>query len=119
MGVIIERLVLVFATATISPAANVALWRVVNQVDATYVSPTQYENYNCKQINAETLRVSTKIEQAMATDSTNQMLNTVVTVFAISQGYGVDGGADNQELTLLRNKLDVLEETSIRKQCNL
>lgn len=33
MCVIIERLVLVFATATISPEANVALWRIAAMVD--------------------------------------------------------------------------------------
>lgn len=85
--------------------------------DPAYVSPLQYQDYNCKQIKAEMRRVSGKIEQAAKTDQTGQVLDAALTVFAISQGYGVYN-EDNPEYRRLQNQYDVLEQTAIQKECN-
>lgn len=85
--------------------------------DPAYVSPLQYQDYNCKQIKAEMRRVSGKIEQAAKTDQTGQVLDAALTVFAISQGYGVYS-EDNPEYRRLQNQYDVLEQTAIQKECN-
>lgn len=86
--------------------------------DPAYVSPMQYQDYNCKQIKAEMRRVSGKIEQAAQTNQTGQVLDAAMTVFAISQGYGVYS-EDNPEYRRLQNQYDVLEQTAIQKECDL
>lgn len=88
------------------------------QSDPAYVSPTQYQGYNCKQISAEMQRVSTKQEQANQGAQANAVLNTALTAFAISQGYGVSQD-DNSSVRRLNNQYEVLEQTAIQKECNL
>ena len=86
--------------------------------DPAYVSPLQYQDYNCKQIKAEMRRISGKIEQAAQANQTGQVLDAALTVFAISQGYGVYS-EDNPEYRRLQNQYDVLEQTAIQKECTL
>lgn len=86
--------------------------------DPASVSMTQYSDYNCKQIAAEMKRVSNKIEQASANEQTATLVNTAVAAFAVSQGQGFYMD-ENVELKRLHNQYDVLEQTSIKKSCNL
>ncbi|MCP4392794.1 MAG: hypothetical protein GY804_00740 [Alphaproteobacteria bacterium] len=86
--------------------------------DPAYVSPMHYQSYNCNQISAEMLRVSSKVEQAMQEENTNQFLDTALAAFSISQGNGYGGGDKNTNLKRLNNLYDVLEQTAIRKECN-
>lgn len=85
--------------------------------DPAYISPTFYQGYNCKQLKLEQKRVSQKIDVAIQTDGTTQVLNAAVTAFAISQGYGVSSGQGNVELRRLKNQMDVLDQTLIQKEC--
>lgn len=85
--------------------------------DPSYVSPTFYQGYNCKQIKAEKLRLNSKIEQALKVNPSNQVLDTVLSAYAISQGYGVSN-QENKELKRFQNQFDVLEQTAIQKECN-
>lgn len=90
--------------------------------DPAYVSPTEYQSFSCKQISAEMRRVSTKIEQMTRTDETNQALGAAVVLFAVAKGYSIYGNQDdrkNVDLKRLRNQYDVLDQTSIRKNCTL
>lgn len=84
--------------------------------DPTYVSPTQYQNYNCGQISAEMNRISAKIEQASQADNENQVLGAAVTAFAIYRGYSFNNN-ENIALKRLHNQYDILEQTSIQKEC--
>ena len=88
--------------------------------DPAYISPTHYSNYNCKQISAEMQRVSGKMEQAKQANTTDQVLGTALAAYAVSQGYGftTDDSAD-VEYRRLVNQYDVLEQTAIKKECNL
>lgn len=86
--------------------------------DPAYVSPAQYQSYNCNQISAEMQRVSGKIEQASKVNATGQVLETALSAFAISQGYGIyDDGSSDVEYRRLSNQYDVLEQTAIQKEC--
>jgi len=89
------------------------------EADPAYVSPTHYSNYNSKQISAEMQRVSAKLEQAEQTNTTGQVLNTALAAFAVSQGYGLTGGDDDVRYKRLVNQYDVLEQTSIQKECRI
>jgi len=86
--------------------------------DPAYVSPAQYQAYNCNQIRAEMQRVSGKLEQASQANATGQVLGTALAAFAISQGYGIyDDGNGDVEYRRLSNQYDVLEQTAIQKEC--
>ena len=63
-------------------------------------------------------RVSGKIEQAAQNNQAGQVLDAAVAVFAMSQGYGVSRG-DDVDYRRLQNQYEVLEQTAIRKECDL
>lgn len=86
--------------------------------DPAYVSPLQYQDYNCKQIRAEMRRVSGKMEQASQANATGQVLDAALSVYAISQGYGVYS-EDDPDFRRLQNQYDVLEQTAIKKECDI
>lgn len=86
--------------------------------DPAYVSPSHYSNYNCNQISAEMQRVSAKLDQAEQANSTGQLFETALAAYAISQGYGY-GNRDDAQYRRLVNQYDVLEQTSIQKECGL
>lgn len=89
------------------------------EADPSYVSPTHYQDYNCKQLKAELYRVSGKLEQASQANATGQVLGTALAAFAISQGYAIyDDGNGDVEYRRLSNQYDVLEQTAIQKDCN-
>lgn len=87
------------------------------QSNPAYVPPSFYESYNCKQLKAEKIRLTSKIEQSRKTDATGQVLTTALFAYAISQGQSVYQ-EDDSELQRLQNQYDVLEQTSIQKECN-
>lgn len=82
----------------------------------SYVSPAQYSDYNCKQLKAEMRRVSSNIEQQKISDTTGKILDTAITAFAISQGYGFTDD-ENVEYKRSQNQYRVLEQEIIRKEC--
>lgn len=88
-----------------------------NSSSSAYVSPDHYASFNCKQIDAESKRISAKLEQNSTSSSeSNQVLNTALTAFAISQGYSFQGN-DNTQEKRLQNLYEVLEKTKIEKEC--
>lgn len=84
-----------------------------------YISPTHYSNYNCKQIEAEKQRVSTKMEQMTTgkNKTADKVLDTALAAFAISQGYGFSNGDNDVAYRRLYNQYEVLEQTAIEKEC--
>lgn len=88
--------------------------------DPAYISPTHYSSYDCRQLDAENKRVSTKLEHMAdnrGNDTTGKLVDAAVAAFAISQGYGFDDGDDDVAYRRLRNQYDVLEQTTIEKGC--
>lgn len=86
--------------------------------DPAYISPTQYQSYNCKQLNAEMKRVSIRREQIMVDGKDGEFFDTAVKVFAISQGYSVGETGRELETRRLRNQYDLLEQMLIEKECH-
>lgn len=89
------------------------------QDDPAYVSPMQYDNYDCSQLKAEMRRVSTRLEQITRSEAANQALDAAVTVFAIASGYGVDTSDKDIESRRLRNQYHLLEQIMIERKCNI
>ena len=93
-----------------------------DKISASYVSPIQYSNYDCDQIRAELVRVSSKVREvagAQKKQSTND---------AIAMGVGLvlfwpalfflSGGNDRkEELSRLKGEYDALEQAAIQRNC--
>lgn len=86
--------------------------------DPAYVSPSQYSDYNCKQLKLEMQRVSSNLEQAKKDDATGQILGAALRVFAISQGYRLDDSDSKLESRRLQNQYTVLSQALIKKECD-
>jgi hypothetical protein len=95
-----------------------------DKITGTYVSPMQYDAYNCRQLAEEAQRVSSRAAQAAgAQDSqaTNDKIATTVGVIIFWPSLFFIGG-DKQnaaELARLKGEMDAIEQASIRKKCGL
>jgi tellurite resistance protein len=80
-----------------------------------YFSENEYKNYNCNQLSAEMKRVSNIMEQKQQERQANNLLNTAVAVYAISQGYGVN--QNNKEIDILQARYNAVDRLLIEKDC--
>jgi hypothetical protein len=111
-------LVVVLALGTFGCASS------SDKITASYVSPMQYEAYNCRQLAEEAQRVSSRAAQAAgAQDSqaTNDKIATTVGVIIFWPSLFFIGG-DKQnaaELARLKGEMDAIQQESIRKKCGI
>ena len=95
-----------------------------DKITASYVSPMQYENWNCRQLAEEAQRVSHHAAAAAgAQDSqaTKDAVATTVGVIVFWPALFLIGG-DKQgaaELARLKGEMDAIEQASIRKNCRI
>jgi hypothetical protein len=94
------------------------------KIAPTYVSPMQYEAFNCRQLAEEAQRVSARAAQAAGAQDKQATSDTVATTAAIilfwPAAFFVGGDKQNAaELARLRGEMDAIEQTSVRKQCGL
>lgn len=91
-------------------------------LSASYVSPMQYQSYNCDQLNLEAQRIQTRVvelggrlDQAAANDKALVGVGMVLfwpALFAV-------GGTKQQEAeySRLKGEYDAVQQTTIAKQC--
>jgi hypothetical protein len=120
LGVIMRRvLVCVVVSVAVGGCATSS-----DKITASYVSPMQYENWNCRQLAEEAQRVSHHAAAAAgAQDSqvTKDAVATTVGVIVFWPALFLIGG-DKQgaaELARLKGEMDAIEQTSIRKKCGI
>jgi hypothetical protein len=95
-----------------------------DKITASYVSPMQYENWNCRQLTEEAQRISHHAAAAAgAQDSqaTKDAVATTVGVIVFWPALFLIGG-DKQaaaELARLKGEMDAIEQASIRKRCGI
>src|SRR5262245_47417914 len=95
-----------------------------DKVTASYVSPMQYESWNCRQLADEAQRISHHAAAAAgAQDSqvTKDAVATTVGVIIFWPALFLIGG-DKQtaaELARLKGEMDAIEQTSIRENCRI
>lgn len=95
-----------------------------DKITASYVSPMQYENWNCRQLTEEAQRISHRAaEAAGAQDSqvTKDAVATTVGVIVFWPALFLIGG-DKQtaaELARLKGEMEAIEQASIRKNCRI
>lgn len=117
------RVVAVRATALLTAAALVAGCSTASKdISATYVSPAQYQSYDCGQLTGETQRLQARyvelggrLDQAATNDKTLMGVGLILfwpALFAL-------GGTKSQEAEYgrLRGEYDAVQQTLIQKRC--
>lgn len=109
---------IVLASAAILSACSTAS----KNISATYVSPMQYQSYDCDQLTSEALRIQTKanqlagrLDQAASNDKTLVGVGAILfwpALFAL-------GGTKEQETEYarLKGEYDAIEQASIAQKC--
>ena len=94
-----------------------------DKVHGTYVSPVQYQDYSCKQIRQEMMRVSRKVNEIAGVqdkqasgDSAAMGVGLVLFWPAL---FFLAGHDQHTELAELKGQYDALEEEAIQKNCNV
>ena len=95
-----------------------------DKITASYISPMQYDSYNCRQLAEEAQRVSARASVAAGAQDSQATKDTVATTAAIiiflPAAFFVQGDKQNAaELARLKGELEAIEQVSIRKQCGL
>lgn len=95
-----------------------------NEIAAAYISPLEYDDYSCKQINAEISRVSRRANQVAAEVNDNASGDSV----AMGVGlilfwpalFFIDGDTPQaQEYAELKGRFTALEDVAIKKNCGI
>jgi len=102
-------------------AQAVACATAPDKVSASYVSPLQYQSYDCEQIRSEMLRVSAKVREVSGSQAKSAKND------AIAVGVGLvlfwpalfflATGDQKEELARLKGEYDALEQSAISKKC--
>jgi len=95
-----------------------------DKITATYVSPLQYENYNCRQLAEEAQRVSRRAAEASGAQDSQATKDAVATTVAVvifwPAAFMVGGDRNTAaELGRLKGELETIEQVSIRKNCRI
>jgi thiamine biosynthesis protein ThiC len=95
-----------------------------SDIAPSYVSPMQYDAYNCQQLAEEAQRVSAHAAEAAGAQDSQATKDAVVTTAAIvvfwPAAFFVGGDKQNAaELARLRGEMEAIEQTSIRKKCGI
>ena len=95
-----------------------------SDITAAYVSPLQYESYNCRQLADEAHRVSVRAAQAAGAQDDQRTKDQIATTAAVIIFWPAAFlvGGDKQtaaELGRLKGEMDAIEQVSVRKQCHI
>lgn len=106
-------LMFIMSTASCAPQAK--------NVQASYVSPLQYQQYNCDQIGQEISRVSRKVSEVSGAQ------DSAASKDAVAMGVGMVifwpalffliGGNRKDELAHLKGEYEAMERIAIEKNC--
>ena len=92
-----------------------------DHVKAAYVSPLQYQDYSCKQIRAELMRVSRKVNEVSGvqdkTASNDSVAMGVGLILFWPSLFFISGSDSHVELAQLKGEFDALEQAAITKDC--
>ncbi len=93
-------------------------------ITASYVSPLQYQSYNCDQIAQEAQRVSAKVVELSGVqdqNATNDAVKTTlaVVIFPLIALANSGNGQNAAQLGELKGQFDGLQQASIQKNCNI
>lgn len=96
-----------------------------NKIQTVYVSPIQYKNYDCDQINEELTRVTRKANDLYASlkqDSDNDAAQMAIGLILFWPALFLLEGGDGPEAAdyaRLKGERDALEQIASQKKCNV
>lgn len=116
------RMVILAPVATALVLAGCA--QNADEVQASYVSPLNYQSFSCQQIEQEARRVSARATQAAGVQDRSAQGDAVATGVALvlfwPALFFIDGDDETAaELARLRGEQDALEQASIQKNCGI
>ena len=91
-------------------------------IEAAYVSPLQYQSYDCNQIGQEMSRVGRKVsevsgQQDNVAGKDAAMMGVGLVIFWPALFFLAAGEDRKEELARLKGEADALEQSAINKQC--
>jgi hypothetical protein len=103
-------------------AAVSACAKSADQIEAAYVSPLQYEQYDCRQLGEEIQRVSARAAELTGSQNqkaTGDAVAMTVGLVVFWPALFFIKGNDQQagELARVRGEMQAIEKESIRKNC--
>lgn len=95
-----------------------------DEIAAQYVSPMQYNAYDCQQIAAERQRVSSRVAQLKGEVDDNATGDAVATTVGVilfwPALFFIDGdGPEANEYARLKGEHEALQKASIEKKCGM
>ena len=110
---------LIICSSIISSCSNSS-----KEIIAEYVSPQQYSQYDCVQLNAELMRVSGKVRTLtgkLDKNNENDKTATAITLILFWPAVFFLGGTKEEEAQYarLKGEYDALEQASILKKCSM
>ena len=92
------------------------------EIQATYVSPVQYQHYTCQQLGMEAQALSTRAAQVAGVQDEKRTSDTVATTAAIiifwPAAFLVKGdGQTAAELANLKGQMQAVEQAALQKKC--
>jgi hypothetical protein len=93
-------------------------------VAASYVSPSMYGSYSCRELNAEAQRVSSAAASAAGAQDSQRTKDAVATTAALvvfwPAAFFVSGNnAQTAELARLKGQMQAIEGASVQKKCGI
>jgi hypothetical protein len=113
----------VLTACLISQLGLIACASKSDNISAAYVSPLQYQGYNCNQIRSELSRVSRRVNEVAGVQDSQASKDSV----ALGVGmilfwpalFFMIGKDKEEELSRLKGEYEALEQTAIQKDCNV
>lgn len=94
-----------------------------DKIKPAYVSPLQYQDYSCKQLRGELMRVSRKVNEISGvqdkTASNDSVAMGVGLVLFWPSLFFISGSDNHVELAQLKGEYDAIEQTAIQKECDV
>lgn len=92
-------------------------------ISATYISPLQYQSYNCNQVQMEMARVARRVNEIAGVQDAQATKDSV----ALGVGlvlfwpalFFMIGKDQEEELARLKGEYEALEQVAIQKECDV
>lgn len=113
----------VLTACLISQLGLVACASKSDNISAAYISPLQYQGYNCNQIRSELARVSRRVNEVAGVQDSQASKDSV----ALGVGmvlfwpalFFMIGKDKEEELARLKGEYEALEQAAIQKDCDV
>ncbi len=86
-------------------------------IQASYISPTTYQGWNCSQLSAEATRIDSALKTASEQQTKARQNDTVGVIFLGLPVSSLSGSNVAPQIADLKGRKDVIQQTQIRRGC--